>query len=250
MVGKRFRNHSPAARVACSRLPGGRCHAIGLLLCLLIIAGCTSGGQGGGQGRGRRLVTIKPTRPILETPRGGLPEAVPHIIDDCDRGLRAEHYEGVVTKMTSVIQSSQQPQERAIALVCLGIAQANLAQFKEAAGNLGEAERLRTQLPEGSRQDLELLRLRGQMVVQTELGNIEEGRQLLARAVAVAPDQAATVQAEFQQAAATVQPTDQTSPTTSPAPRTTTTLVPTTTPSTIASSASQATGPESPTIAS
>lgn len=180
-----------------------------LLLCLLLVAGC-GGGGGGSQGDGdRSLVSIKPTRPIPGTQSGDLPEAVPRLLGDCDRGLRQEQWGVVRDKMRSAIRSSQQPQELAIAWHCLAIADTSLGNLEAADDELAQAERLRGALPAGPREDLELLRLRGQMVVQTELGDAAAGRRLLAQAVAVAPDQAATLQAEFQQAAAGQQPAEE-----------------------------------------
>jgi hypothetical protein len=221
MLGKPSRDRA-IARPAVLR--GGGVPAAGLLLlCLLLVAGCGAGGGGGGGGGGgsqggggRSLVSIKPTRPLPGTQSGDLPEAVPIIIGDCDRGLRGEQWGVVRDKMRSAIQSSQQPQVLAIAWHCLGIADASLGNLEAAADELAQAERLRGALPAEPREDLELLRLRGQMVVQTELGDAAEGRRLLAEAVAVAPDQAATLQAEFQQAAAAQQPAEETSSTAPP----------------------------------
>jgi hypothetical protein len=199
----------------------------GLVLLCLLLAGCGGGGGGGAQGQGgggsrsqgdgdRSLVSIKPTRPIPGTRSGDLPEAVPRLLGDCDRGLREEQWGVVRDKMRSAIQSSQQPQELAIAWHCLAIADTSLGNLEAAADELAQAERLRGALPAGPREDLELLRLRGQMVVQTELGDAAEGRRLLAEAVAVAPDQAATLRADFQQAAAARQATEETSSTAPP----------------------------------
>jgi hypothetical protein len=221
MLGKPSRDRAIARPAA---LRGGGVPVAGLLLlCLLLVAGCGDGGGGQGQGGGgqgdgggRSLVSIKPTRPIPGTQSGDLPEAVPIIIGDCDRGLRGGQWEVVRDKMRSAIQSSQQPQVLAIAWHCLGIADTSLGNLEAAADELAQAERLRGALPAGPREDLELLRLRGQMVVQTELGDAAEGRRLLAEAVAVAPDQAATLQAEFQQAASAHQPAEETSSTAPP----------------------------------
>jgi hypothetical protein len=224
MLGKPAGDRAIARPAA---LRGGPVSVAGLLLlCLLLVAGCGGGGgsqeHGGGGGSGsqggggRSLVGIKPSRPIPGTQSGDLPEAVPIILGDCDRGLREEQWDAVRDKMRSAIQSSQQPQVLAIAWHCLGIADTSLGNLQAAAAELAQAERLRGALPVGPREDLELLRLRGQMVVQTELGDAAEGRRLLAEAVAVAPDQAATLQAEFHQAAAAQQPAEETSSTAPP----------------------------------
>jgi hypothetical protein len=219
MLGKPSHDHAIARPAA----PRGAGPAAGLLLlCLLLVAGCGGGGGGQGGGGGSQgggsgsLVSIKPTRPIPGTQSGDLPEAVPRLLDDCDRGLRDEQWDVVRDKMRSAIQSSRQPQVLAIAWHCIAIADTSLGNLEAAADELAQAERLRGALPAGPRADLELLRLRGQMVVQTELGDAAEGRRLLAEAVAVAPDQAATLQAEFQQAAAARQSAPETSSTVPP----------------------------------
>ena len=178
------------------------------------------GGRGGSNGRGQTgaAVEVLPTSGFDPGPNGGadLPEPMFRIIEECYSALQARSFGVLAPRMTAVIESADPGADRGLivaARLCRGLAHLNDGAVAEAARDLDTAEGGLGALPGDPKHQLEVLLLRGQMVANARQRRLDEAGAYLARAAALAPDQAARFQQEL---AASSPAATTTSPTTRP----------------------------------
>ena len=117
------------------------------------------------------------------------------------------------------------------AQLCRGLAHLNDGALAEAARDLDTAKAVSVRFPGDPKHQLEVLLLRGQMVANARQQRLDEAHTYLARAAALAPDQAARFQQELASSSAsatTISPTTSTSSGTSPTSDSATTTLPAT----------------------
>lgn len=178
------------------------------------------GGRDGSNGRGQTgaAVEVLPTSGFDPGPNGGadLPEPMFRIIEACYSALQARSFGVLAPRMTAVIESADPGADRGLivaARLCRGLAHLNDGAVAEAARDLDTAEGGLGALPGDPKHQLEVLLLRGQMVANARQRRLDEAGAYLARAAALAPDQAARFQQEL---AASSPAATTTSPTTTP----------------------------------
>lgn len=182
-----------------------------------------SGGQGESNGRGqnsRAAVEVLPISSFDPGPNGGadLPEPTLLIIEECYSALQARSFDVLAPRMTAVIQSADPGTDRGMivaAQLCRGLAHLNDGALAEAARDLDTAEGGLGALAGDPKHQLEVLLLRGQMVANARQQRLDEADTYLARAAALAPDQAGRFQQELAASSASVTTTSPTTTSTS-----------------------------------